>query len=145
MTEVLELFETLLESSWNSVNTDNEKPTVDQIFNAKRRDFTMQGSKSYVLLYEISNLPADNATGAKSRQDEIVIAADVRTMVSRTHAIKLRDEVNRICDNNQVLPFSSDTSYDILEVTDNQDLSDKSKSLWRFQIKIKINRLNRAV
>lgn len=144
MTDVLLSIKNLLDGAWISANTANRTPTVQSIFDVKRLDFRISASEDHILLYEITRVPEDNAAGATSKRITWVIAIDVRTMLTRVQADLMRVEVRRILNANQIDPFS-DNTFDITDITDDQDLSDKSVGYWRIQIKWELKQLNQAI
>lgn len=141
MADVLASVKTLLDNSWNDSNTASRTPTVTPIFDLKRVDFRMQGSQDHIFLYELSRVPSDNASGALSKQTVSVVAVDIRTMLTRIQLDLIRVEVERILNANQIDPFS-DGVYDISDITDDQDFSDKAVKLFRVQIKWRLEQLN---
>ena len=144
MTDILNSVKSVLDDNWVSGNTGNRTPTVSPIFDNKRLDFRISGSKDHILLYEITRVPEDNASGASTKRITWVIAVDIRTMLSRVQADLMRVEVRRILNSKQIDPFG-DQTFDISDITDDQDLSDKSINLWRFQIKWELKQLNTAI
>jgi len=144
MTDVLLSVKTLLDNNWTSGNTASRTPTVQSIFDVKRVDFRISGSKDHIFLWEITRVPEDNAAGAASKKVTWVIAIDIRTMLSRAQADLVRVEVRRILNANQIDPFG-DATFDISDITDDQDLSDRLVGIWRFQVKWEIKQLNLAI
>lgn len=141
MVDILNSIKSVLDDNWQSPSTGNRTPTVQPIFGVKRLDFRISKSKDHILLYEITRVPEDNASGASSKRVTWVIAVDIRTMLNRVQADLIRVEVRRILNSKQVDPFG-DQTFDISDITDDQDLSDKSVGLWRFQIKWELKQLN---
>lgn len=141
MADVLLSVKTLLDNSWNDSNTANRTPTVSSIFGNKRIDFRMRGQQDHILLYELSRVPSDNASGAISKKTVSVVAVDIRTMLSRVQLDLIRVEARRILNANQINPFS-DGVFDISDITDDQDFSDLTRLYFRVQIKWRLEQLN---
>ncbi len=141
MADLLLSVKTLLDDGWIASNTATRTPTVSSIFDLKRVDFRMQESQDHIFLYELSRVPSDNASGALSKQTVSVVAVDIRTMLSRVQLDLVRVEVRRILNANQINPFS-DGVFDISDITDDQDFSDKAVKLFRIQIKWRVEQLN---
>ena len=127
----LDTINTLLEADWNNDNTDSITPTIGKVFDFKRIDLRFGESKDYILNYHYapySSVPSGIGVAKKRTTDSISI--DIRTMISRSHGIKVRDEVERILDANILNPSSE---YQLLNPDKTcTDLSDKSIGLWRF-------------
>ena len=120
---------TLLEDSWTSGNTDSITPNIDYIWNWKRVDLS---NKSAVLLYApVPHVSEFAGIGSTTEKTEDQITIDIRTIVSRDHANKLRDEVHRIVDGNIIHP---DSDYHIWRRTGYNDLTDRSTGLYRYVI-----------
>ena len=141
MTDILTSVKSVLDDNWQPASTGNRTPTVSPIFDNKRLDFRISGSKDHILLYEITRVPEDNAAGVSTKRITWVIAVDIRTMLTRVQADLIRVEVRRILNSKQLDPFG-DQTFDISDITDDQDLSDKSVGIWRFQIKWELKQLN---
>jgi len=141
MADVLLSVKTLLDAAWNDTNTASRTPVVSSIFDKKRIDFRMTGSQDHILLYELSRVPSDNASGAISKKTISVVAVDIRTMLTRVQLDLLRVEAERILNDNQIDPFS-DGVYDISDITDDQDFSDLTRLYFRVQLKWRLEQLN---
>ena len=144
MTDVLNQVKTLLDNSWTAGNTASRTPNIQPVFDVKRLDFRISGSKDHILLYELTRIPEDNASGAATKQVTWVVNVDIRTMLSRAQADLIRVEVRRILNANQVDPFG-DQTFDISDITEDLDLSDRTILLWRFQIKWELKQLNVSI
>lgn len=119
----------LLNDNWDTDNTDGLKPVIDLIYNIKRSDFVT--GKDYVLVFHVDHTPRIMNINATHKETRDLISADVRTMQSRAHAIKVRDEVKRIAENNTKQPTGS---FHLLEEVRTMPKSDKSKGMWRWVI-----------
>ena len=139
---ILNKIKTLLDNSWNLANTNNRTPSVTSIFEVKRIEISQSG-EDIILLDELTRVIQDNGSGASSKQITTIITIDLRTY-SREQLILIRNEIERILNSNQVNPFS-DNSYEISDITDERDLSDKFIKLFRYQINVKFQELNFAV
>lgn len=138
MTDVLNTIKDLLSNNWNIDNTDDIKPNVDVIFNYKR--ISLRNNEDWILLYQAIGYSQDaNGIGSTTKQIKDSITLDLRSMYSRAHTIKVKEEIIRILDTNITNPA---TNYDVLKVTDVKDLSDKTIKLWRFIIEIEMEGYN---
>ena len=126
---------TLLDTNWNTSNTGGVKPNIANITELKRT------SGDSVLLYSISEVPEDNAAGVGSKKKTKVIAMDCRSSTSFAQIILMKEEVERIMNANQVDPFS-DLVYSISDITDIQDMSDRTRCLFRFKLDVKFEQFN---
>ena len=129
---------TFLKSNWTPANTGSVTPGIDNISNVKR-----VGGDS-VLVYSISEVPSDNASGALAKQKTKVIAVDCRSFTSFAQAILIKEEVERIFNNNQKDTFS-DQVYDIEDITDIQDMSERTRGLFRFKLLVQFEQFNVAI
>lgn len=143
-TDLLDSVKDLLTTNWNISNTASRTPSISNIFENKRIDFVMGGSTDHILLYEDSQDAVDGASGGGIKHKVNIITIDVRTMHNRAQGILIRNEIERIIVANEVNPFSSDPFYDIADVTSLQDLSDKSVKLYRFVLKLKLERFTQT-
>lgn len=132
---IIDLTVSLLSDNWINANTGDVKPNIKNIGEVKR------ASGDSVLLYEISEVPQDNASGALSKMKTKVIALDVRTFKTFSQAILIKEEIERILNNNQVDPFG-DQTYDIQDITDIKPMSDRTRGLYRYQINVKFEQFN---
>ena len=129
---------TLLTADWNNANTNSRTPVFEEAFDIKRFDTFLS---DYVIIWELENFPQDNASGALSKKTETIIMLEVRTSKSRAQAVAVRKELMRILNAVQIDVFS-DGAYDISDVTENRDFSDKLINMWHFKIKWKLQQLN---
>jgi hypothetical protein len=126
---------TLLQTEWIPGNTGDSTPLIANINEYKRI------SGDTIMLYNISDVPKDNSSGASSKEETEVVALDCRSFKNYAQMILIRDEIKRISRANQVDPFS-DQTYDIQDITDIQDKSGTTVGLFRFKILIKFERFN---
>ena len=145
MADILGLVVSLLDTNWNAGNTDGLKPSIKKIMLADKT-LDLQISDQ-VLVYAIDYLTAPAGLGATQKATTDDISIDIRVAGSdqetqgRTHAVKVRDEVERILDSSILNPFSG---YDLLTPMSVKDFSDKFKSLHRFVFDVKIQRISTA-
>ena len=139
---ILAKLKSLLDNLWISTNTNNRTPKIQDVFQVKRVDIS-QSASDLILLDELTRVVSDNGSGASSKQISTVLMIDLRSY-SRDQLILVRNEVERILNTNQVNPFS-DNSYEISDITDERDLSDKFIKLFRYQINVKFQQLNFSV
>jgi len=137
--ELLDSVLTLLSSNWDSTNTDKETPVFKKVFDVKRFDL---GVKAVILLYQVSDIPAPNGIGHTSDMEAQSISIDIRTMSTRAHSIKLRDEVKRIIKGKMTYPV---TGFDECQIQRITDLSDKTIKLFRFVIDVEFKALNQII
>ena len=127
-----------LETNWVAANTGSVTPYIANIGEVKRAS----GDSAFV--YEISEIPQDNASGAQTKQKTKVIAVDIRTLKSFAQGVLMKEEVERIFNAKQIDPFS-DQVYSIQDITDIQPLSDRTRGLFRYKILVKFEQFNIAV
>lgn len=135
MVDIISKIVTLLTNDWLSANSGNVTPTFGNIGEFKR----IAGDT--IMMYNISDVPQDNASGGASKEESQVVALDCRTFTSYPQIILIKDEVKRISRANQTDPFS-DTTFDIQDITDIQDMSDRTRGLFRYKILMKFERFN---
>ena len=141
MSDVLTSVKTLLDANWNSSNTGGRTPAVQNIYDVKRVDV---GGKDSILLIEQNELPSDNASGGTSKQKTSIVKLDIRTVENRDQAVLMKEEVERILDNAQIDVFG-DQVYDLSDITNIKDLSDRTSGLFRFVVDWTLQQLNVAV
>lgn len=135
MADIIGKIVTLLTNEWIAANSGNSTPTFANSTDFKRI------SGDTIMIYNITDVPKDNASGASSKEETQVVALDCRTFKGYAQMILIKDEVKRISRANQTDPFS-DQTYDIQDITDIQDMSDKTRGLFRFKILMKFERFN---
>lgn len=129
---------TFLTANWNDLNTDDVTPFFSNIGEVKR-----VGGDT-VLMYNISEIPSDNASGAQTKKKSKVVALDCRSTRSYDRIILIKEEIERLFNNNQIDPFG-DQSYDIQDITDLQDMSDITREIFRYKILVKFEQFNKSV
>lgn len=145
MTELLDSVVSLIDGAWNVLNTDNLKPDIRKIVLAPTRlDLQLQDE---ILAYSVDYLTSSSGLGASHKTTTDHISIDLRVAGSdaltqgRNHAVRVRDELERILDANLLKPFSG---YDLMVTTAVHDFSDKSRGLHRWVFDVKIERLSTA-
>lgn len=133
-----QVMEDMLQDNWNNVNTDDVTPTISVIYTLNKRIDLAEAS--IIAVYESNTVQQANSIGKVSRRTQTRVSIDIRTMKSRSHGLKLLKEVDRIINNQIVLPTGG---YDILN-PDFQwiDLSDKTKNLWRWVYDVELIKTN---
>lgn len=131
----------LLDNNWEPDNTGSRTPIINKIFDVKRFDFSLEGSRDGIFLYEDSHVAIDAALGGGAKKKSNIITIDIRTTFSRDQAILIRNEVERIIVDNEIAPING---YDVADIIDLQDLSDKIIKIWRFVLKLRLERFNVA-
>jgi len=148
MLDACNTVKTLLETYWNSTNTDGKTPEIDLVYDVKELDLSI---KDRILIYTVNETPRLNGIGTKKTRQDHRVSIDIRscykpikdttkaTMSSTTgheHLIKLREEVERI-----ILLYSNAPGGNyqaIIPDGTNQNLSDKMKNLWRYVYEVKL-------
>ena len=141
MTDILESVESLLTTNWTAANTGSRTPIIDQSFNKGRHDIGFQ-DKDLILLRELEDIAKDAAAGGGMKDRVNVVIADVYTMKTRAQAVLVWKEIERIVTNNETAPFSG---WDIADVTQITDRSDRSIKLWRFTLEIRFEAFTEAI
>ncbi len=129
---------TLLSNNWTAANTGTVTPALKNISDVKRI-----GGDS-VLIYFIAETVSDNASGAQAKKKVKTIALDCRSFKSYVQVLLIKEEVERILNANQVDPFG-DQVYDISDVEDVDDISERTRGLFRFKIQAKFEQFNIAI
>ena len=139
MADILESVSDLLTNNWTASNTGNRTPEIKPVFEAKRSDLGFS-DKDIIVLYEESNIPQDIAIGGSNKRRVNIVVVDIRTMKTRAQAVLIWKEVERIIVANEKNDPFGDATADILDITDIKDLSDKTNKLWRFVLKLRIEK-----
>ena len=129
---------TLLSDNWTSANTGSVTPAIKNISDVKRI-----GGDS-LMVYNISEAVSDNASGASSKKKTKVVAIDCRSFKSYDQALLIKEEVERILNANQIDPFS-DQVYDISDVTSIDDISERTRGLFRFKVLATFEQFNISI
>ena len=74
--------------------------------------------------------------GTVERED-IIISLDLRSMVSREHSLKARDEIMRIIRAKKLFLGAGGTKFNIIKMERAIDLTDKLKGIYRWVIDVK--------
>lgn len=143
MSDVLSAVKTLLDDEWDSSNTGSRTPSVQNVFDVKRIDFAMNGSTDHILIYQDPTTQSDAGSGGGAKRVLDVVKIDIRTMLTRAHAVLIKEEVDRIILANETNPFSSSPFYEVADITEITDLSDKNVKLFRFVMKLELQNFNR--
>jgi len=124
---------TILTDGWDSDNTDSITPTIDEIFDQKELDLA---NNDYVLLYSTPKIIKPFNIGGTTFEHTSPVSIDIRTTYQsatmgnvRAHAIKVRDEVERLLKANLSNP---DGNFQLLIPLRCVDLSDKRIGIGRF-------------
>lgn len=140
-TDILTDLKTLLDTDWTAGNTGSRTPTITKIYELKTVDFAIAGSKDHIFIYTNNASLEDNASGGSSKERVQFLTIDLRTMFSRDQVILIANEVERIIKANGADPFG-DQSYDIGNITDETDYSDKFVKLFRIVLKAEFTSYN---
>jgi len=134
MADPLASIKTILENDWTSGNTDSLTPTVDFVVNHKLVNLA---NGDFILLYESGEQHTSFGLGGVDWTKAQTVSIDIRTTYKtaaitavRAHAVKLRNEVERILKAN----ITGDANYQQILPLRTQDLSDKNQGLGRFVI-----------
>ena len=137
LVDVIETAKTLLSDNWIVGNTDSLLPAIGAVYEYSTYNLV---DRDLVVIYEIKRLPQKNATGSSTKKREDRVAIDIRSASTRAHAILVLAEVERILDANITSPG---TGYDILDPDKGiQDLSDKSRKIFRFVVDVTFKATN---
>ena len=144
MADALASIVTLLTDNWNDSNTGSNTPVIDKITSYKKIDFNK--NKDWVLIQRGQNTPSPAGVGASRKNVIHTISIDIRTSqpgsAGESHWQDVIAEVRRILGANIVNP---DANFnEIIPDVREQDLSDKTRDLWRIIIDIKLRELNKA-
>lgn len=135
MADEVQIILDLLNTGWTKSNTDSRMPTIDKIFNVKRADFSPY--QDYVLGYLLSGSYLIKPLGLGTQEREtLVISLDVRTMTSRAHHMKMRDEIMRVIRANK-LRDPDVYKFNVIRLERMTDLTDKSTGLYRVVIDVR--------
>lgn len=133
---------TLLSANWLSANTDSRTPAFQVIGDRTHTSLLIAtAQQDLITVYEttspveLSGGAAVDGSGNRLYRHTSNIKYDIRTVVSKAHALKLRDEVLRILHANHQAPTGSfDKIKPPFLVT---NLTDKSKGIYRYVIDAK--------
>ncbi len=139
--DILVDVDSLVTTNWVPANTSSRTPTVINIGEVKRIN---QCATDFVLIWELDYNPEDNAAGGAQKRTKTTIMLDVRTGVSRAHAVDMRLELRRILNAAQVDVFS-DGAYDISDIIEERDKSDKMVKLFQFTFKWQLEQFTLAI
>lgn len=140
--DIVEDTVTLLTDNWNAANTDSITPTIEAVYKGKRR--TIVGTPR-ILVYSTGETQQARGIGNAVKRKDHNISIDLRSITDpqvaardtitegRTHAIKLRKEIERILDTKVKNPT---TEYQELAIRAIRDLCDRSTHLFRFVFEI---------
>ena len=129
---------TLLSDNWTAANTGSVTPAIKDVSDVKRI-----GGDS-VLVHSIAGPVSDNASGAQTKKKVKTIVINCRSYTSHAQALLIQEEVERIMNANQVDPFG-DQVYDISDVDDVEDLSERIRGLFTFKVMVKFEQFNIAI
>lgn len=121
--EEADVIKTLLSDNWNSSNTGDVTPTIDVITNREKIDLKKD---HFILLYNTGAGPVTHSA-IKTFDHSWTISIDLRTMVYAKYNL-FRAEIRRIIEGKYILPA---TGYHRLYMIRDNDLSDKSRGMYR--------------
>lgn len=135
----LDTIKSILSTNWNDANTDSKTPVFALIYDQpKQLDMT----NDYVLVYSLNMGVAPTGIGATTTATiNESIRIDIRVYnnsfpITDDHARKVLAEVRRIIHSNVRNPS---VDFDILNPhLDIQDLSDKTRKLFRYVVQIEL-------
>jgi len=134
--DAVEEIVSLLQSNWNSANTDGVTPQIKAIYELKRIG-GLSKSTDYVLVYEGRTSIADADVSGISRHRRVSLSIDVRTFKSRGRMVKILKEVDRILWSK----IAGTTNFEIAKMVGYTDLSDRSIKLWRVVYDVELVKL----
>ena len=134
-------------AQWNNANTDSKTPTIEKVIAYKRVDLTAAAGGDYVLCYSLASTQEPASLYYTSKNHIDACAIDMRTIVSRSRLIKLRDEVERIMEvaRKGGTVGAVTLTHQLVNITSGTDLSDKSRGLHRYVYNIELKEFNRLI
>lgn len=137
MADALVTIENLLDDNWDTDNSP--KP---RIFYNEDGKVTGRINDFGIKLYEPSPRTLKAAgLGTTHRNEVFIVSIDAISFRSRSHAIAMMDEVERIMNNNLCGP---DSDFDTLEVDQRNDQSSSANRFWHFITDVRLERLARV-
>ena len=135
--ESIELMESILDTNWNRGNTNQRKPVITDITTldpGRGKRFDLNRSDG-VFLYETAHNEEQPEVFYDFVHTRINVTIDVRTVKSRSHLMKLEDEVRRII---HLKRKGDGQNLDRLLFKTRTDLSDRTKHLHRMTFQVEI-------
>ena len=129
----------LLFDNWNKSNTGQIQPVIKEIDDVKRVTYEA------ILVYDIANVPQDNASGGQSKMKSRTVALSVRSFRTYDQSELYVTEIERILNSPtfQTNPFG-DNSWDIQDITDIQNDRSKTRGYYPIKILVKFEQFNKT-
>lgn len=139
--DIIGLFKDIITDGWQKGNTDLKTPKIVKILDYKRPEISTLDNETWILIYELTTLPQKNSIGTLTRRLKHIVTLDIRSIISHSHALSVRNEVDRVLGTKLINPVEG---YDILNLDINawKDLSDKNRKSYRFLMDVEIEKLN---
>jgi hypothetical protein len=134
MAEAIQTIVDMLKGDWDSDNTSSETPNIEAVFDTKRIAATVKQSE--ILCYAGSpETRKYNGLGASAKDTTDTISIDIRCIHSRTRALLIKAECERIVHANRKNPSADFMFLEPLRFT---DLCDRSRGLhrWVFDVRL---------
>ena len=129
---------TLVKGKWNKYNTDLKTPTIQMIYDTKRIDLR---NGDYILFLNPSYTSTPNAIAGQTKRTDYLISADIRTIISYAHLIKLKVEFERILD---YYYKNNTTDWQLILPESYTNFSDRSNGLYRIVFDFKMINISEA-
>lgn len=139
MADALSTLIALLTDNWESDNTDSITPEFRRITDIIQPHFNT--NRSWILLHRPINNIKSAGCGEAPKHETANTKFDVRVygLSYETHAGNVVEECKRILDNNKNSPG---TGWTYVEFNgDEQDISDKTRRIWRILLPVQLMRL----
>ena len=137
----------LLEDNWTSSNTNSLTPEFIKITDVDSKRYNFNKNSYVVLIHRPLYLREKNSVGKTSKRLRDTVRIDLRSLGKGTedNFILMQQEIERILDANIQYPFGV-SSYDEIDAEDQpvQDLSDRSKGLFRVIFSVKFIDYNKT-
>lgn len=129
----------LLFDNWDKSNTKQIRPVI------KALDGTKRVSYEAILIYDISNIPQDNASGGQSKKKSRTVALSIRSFKTYDQSELYVAEIERILNSPtfQTNPFG-DNSWDIQDITDIQNDRSKTRGYYQIKVLVKFEQFNKT-
>lgn len=128
---------TLLSNNWVSANTDAITPSFAKITGAKSIDF--DANKTFILAQRNRTKMDPAGLGPANKNEAESFELDIRTIYTEAHFLNVIEEVKRV-----LQAFKTNvTDYTYVEFDGSgNDMSDKTRQIWRYMFPVQLVRLN---
>ena len=137
----------LLEDNWTSTNTSRKTPAFIKITDVASKIYDFNKNKAVIIIQRPLYLQEKNSIGKTSKRLNHLVRVDLRVLGKDQEDlfIEMYNEIIRICDSKISYPFGV-SSYDELDIDSqpNNDLSDRSKGMFRVIIPVRLIDYNKT-